>query len=97
MTDVLLDDEDRFGWVAAPQLIASGLGLSGLLAMIACRGARALAVLLCKTVRKRRAAIKHAQDIVATQIRRFEQHAVNSCFAVGREYGLVCRCIEYRN
>jgi len=29
-----LDDEDRFGPVGAPQLTASGLGLSGLLAMI---------------------------------------------------------------
>src|SRR5215467_4000210 len=29
-----LDDDDRFGPVGAPQLTASGLGLSGLLAMI---------------------------------------------------------------
>jgi hypothetical protein len=36
----------------------------------------------CQNARKRRVAIKHAQDLVATQIRRFEQHAVNSCFAV---------------
>jgi hypothetical protein len=29
-----LDDEDRFGPIDAPQLTASGLGLSGLLATI---------------------------------------------------------------
>jgi hypothetical protein len=52
---------------------------------------------LCQKAHERRVAIKHAQDLVATAIRYFEQHAVNTCFAVGREYGLVCRCIEHRD
>jgi hypothetical protein len=51
----------------------------------------------CQNAHERRVAIKHAQDLVATAIRYFEQHAVNTCFAVGREYGLVCRCIEHRD
>ena len=46
---------------------------------------------------ERRVAIKHAQDLVATAIRYFDQYAVNTCLAVGREYGLVCRCIERRD
>jgi hypothetical protein len=42
-----------------------------------------------------RLAIEHAQDLVTSPIRQFEQHAVDTCFAVRREYRLVCRCIEH--
>ena len=47
--------------------------------------------------REPRIPIEHAQHLVAAAIRHFEQHTVNTGFPVGRQYRLVCRCIEHRD
>jgi hypothetical protein len=50
-----------------------------------------------QNARERRIPIEHAQHLVAAAIRYFEQHTVNTGFPVGREYRLVCRCVEHRD
>jgi hypothetical protein len=50
-----------------------------------------------QNARERRIPIEHAQHLVAAAIRHFEQHTVNTGFPVGREYRLVCRCVEHRD
>ena len=50
-----------------------------------------------QNAREGRIPIEHAQHLVAAAIRHFEQHTVNTGFPIGREYRLVCRCIEHRD